>query len=60
MPQIGAALFQRYSSGLSGCEKRWSATDKELFAIVSASRKWPTFCAQGVNFHTDHKPLTEG
>ena len=21
------------------------------------SRKWPTFCAQGVTFHTDHKPL---
>ena len=66
---VGAVLFQRDSTGakrvvayhsktLSGCEKRWSATDKELFAIVSASRKCPTFCAQGVTFHTDHKPLT--
>ena len=66
---VRAVLFQRDSTGakrvvayhsksLSGCEKRWSATDKELFAIVSASRKWPTFCAHGVTFHTDHKPLT--
>ena len=56
---VGAVLFQRDSTGakrvvayhsksLSGCEKRWSPTDMELFAIVSASRKWPTFCAQGV------------
>lgn len=66
---VGAILFQRdvtgakrtiayHSKSLSGCEKRWSATDKEFYAIISASRKWPTFCAQGITFHTDHKPLT--
>ena len=66
---VGAILFQRFIPGakrtiayhsisLSGCEKRWSATDKEFYGIKSASRKRPTFCAQGVTFHTDHKPLT--
>ena len=65
---VGAVLFQlgeqgeRYplafhSKTLTNTEKNWSATEKEMFGIVSASRKWSSYCANAVTFHTDHQPL---
>jgi len=66
---VGATLCQEddnkkmvvlgyHSKTLSGCEKRWGATDKEMYGVISASRKWECYCSNGVIFHTDHQPLT--
>ena len=66
---VGAVLFQMSDTGeklpiayhsrtLSGnTGKIWSATDKELFAILDATRKWKTYCANKIVVFTDHKPL---
>ena len=65
---VGAVLFQQgdkgeryplayHSKTLDSTEKKWSATEKELFGIVSASRKWAPYCSNSVIFHTDHQPL---
>ena len=66
---VGAVLFQVSDTGeklpiayhsrtLSGNRGHiWSATEKELFAIVDATRKWKTYCANKVIIFTDHKPL---
>ena len=66
---VGAVLFQMSDTGeklliayhsrtLSGnTGKIWSATDKELFAILDATRKWKTYCANKIFVFTDHKPL---
>ena len=64
---VGAVLFQTHdgvdtplayhSKTLTKGEKQWSATDKELFAIISASRKWRSYCSTKVVFYTDHQPL---
>ena len=65
---VGAVLFQinqgaiepiaYHSKALNKAERNWSATDKELFAIVSAARKWPAHCSSSaVKFYTDHMPL---
>lgn len=65
---VGAVLFQQGNNGeryplayhsktLDKTEKNWSATEKELFGIVSASRKWAPYCSNRVTFHTDHQPL---
>ena len=64
---VGAMVFQLqedeeypiayHSKTLQGSEKNWGATDRELFAIGSANRKWTHFCTGKVVFHTDHDPL---
>lgn len=65
---VGAVLYQEgdsgeryplayYSKTLNSTEKKWSATEKELFGIVCASRKWAPYCSNTVTFHTDHQPL---
>ena len=65
---VGAVLFQvnagriepiaYHSKSLNKTERNWCATDKELFAIVSAARKWPAHCSgKEVKFYTDHQPL---
>lgn len=65
---VGAVLFQLGESGeqfplayhsktLTDTERRWSATDKEMFGIISAARKWSPYCSGSVVFHTDHQPL---
>ena len=66
---VGAVLFQMSDTGeklpiayhsrtLSGnTGKIWSATEKELFAILDATRKWKTYCANKIIVFTDHKPL---
>ena len=46
-----------YSKKLKKAEKNWSATEKEMWAIILASRKWYPYCAGKVVFHTDHQPL---
>ena len=66
---VGATLCQEdvdkkmvvlgyHSKTLSDCERRWHATDQEMYAVVSASRKWECYCSNGVTFFTDHQPLT--
>jgi hypothetical protein len=37
--------------------KSWTATERELFGVVAASRKWEVYCSGKVIFHTDHLPL---
>ena len=37
--------------------KSWTATERELFGVVVASRKWEVYCSGKVVFHTDHLPL---
>jgi transposase InsO family protein len=65
---VGAVLFQLgdkgeqlplayYSKTLTDTERRWSATDKEMYGIICASRKWYPYCSGSVVFHTDHQPL---
>ena len=65
---IGGVLFQYDEAGvkrspsyhsktLSQVEQRWNTTELEMFAIVSASRKWSAYCSNKVIFHTDHQPL---
>ena len=65
---VGAVLFQvgekgqqfplaYHSKTLNDTERRWSATDKEMYGIISALRKWTPYCSGSVVFHTDHQPL---
>ena len=37
--------------------KNWFATERELYGIISASRKWKTFCYEKITFYSDHEPL---
>ena len=37
--------------------KSWTATERELFGVVEASRKWEVYCSGKVFFHTDHLPF---
>ena len=66
---VGAALYQidnsgkdstiaYYSKALQPAQRKWSATEKEMWGIVAASRKFYPYCYDKVTFHTDHKPLT--
>ena len=65
---VGAVLYQvgeageqfplaYHSKTLNDTEKKWSATDKEMFGIISALRKWSPYCSGCTVFHTDHQPL---
>ena len=65
---VGAVLFQvgenneqlplaYCSKNLTTTEKKWSATDKEMYGIICAARKWSPYCSGSVVFHTDHQPL---
>ena len=42
-----------HSKTLTKAQSKWSATERELFAIVDASRKFKTYCAGEAYFHTD-------
>ena len=64
----GAVLYQIEDNGdknpiayhsktLTKAQSKWSATERELFAIVDASRKFKTYCMGEAYFHTDHQPL---
>ena len=46
-----------HSETLPKTIKIWSATDQEMYAIFSASRKWKTYCHGSIKFITDHQPL---
>jgi hypothetical protein len=65
---VGGVLFQvddkgarfplaYFSKTLNKSEQGWSATEKEFFGIIAASRKWTPYCYNHVTFHTDHLPL---
>ena len=47
---VGSVLRQKIT-------KNWSATEQELYGIISASRKWKTFCYEKIMFYLDHEPL---
>lgn len=51
-------VINYFSKKLTKAQRNWTVTEKEFFAIVEASRKYRYECAEGVTFHTDHKPLT--
>ena len=64
----GAMLFQMdddnrprpiayHSRTLNKTQGHWSATERELFGIIDASRKWNVYCSNHIIFHTDHEPL---
>ena len=46
-----------HSESLSKTARRWSTSERELYAILSASRKWKVYCYQKIVFYTDHQPL---
>ena len=65
---VGTILFQMgenndhlplayHSKNLSENDKRWWATDKEMYGVISAARKCQPYCSGSVVFHTDHQPL---
>ena len=43
-----------HSKTLSKPQTKWSATERELFAIVDATRKFKVYCTGDVHVHTDH------
>ena len=46
-----------HSESLNPTARKWSATEREFYAIISASRKWRTYCCEKITFLTDHEPL---
>ena len=46
-----------YSKTLSRDQVKWSATERELLAIVHAIERFKVYCSAEMVFHTDHKPL---
>ena len=46
-----------HSETLNKNTKNWSATERELYAIISASRKWKPYCYEKIVFYSDHEPL---
>ena len=65
---VGSALLQEYggtllpvayrSISLSGPEQRWHITDKELYAVVDATRHFRTYLRDELFvIQSDHKPL---
>ena len=65
---VGSVLGQTDSNGsfrpvgyhsetLNKNTKNWTATERELYAIISASRKWKPYCYEKVTFYSDHEPL---
>ena len=65
---VGGVLFQMdekkgrltlayFSKPLGKTEQGWTVTEKEMWAIIAASRKWRNYCAEEVIFYTDHLPL---
>lgn len=65
---VGGMLFQLdndkqpivlgyHSKTLNKSQKNWRATEKEMFGVISCSRKWATYCTGRTIFITDHEPL---
>ena len=50
-------IIAYHSKTFNKCQTRWSTTERELFGIVDACRKWKLYCNGKVHIHTDHKPL---
>ena len=48
-----------HSRTLSKVEAKWSPTERELFAIVDATRKFKVYCSHEMYIHSDHKPLRD-
>lgn len=46
-----------HSRTLSGTQRRWGVTERELGAIIDAKRKFRVYCNRKTVFHTDHEPL---
>jgi len=67
---LGAVLLQDRGRGLqpvayashrfNAVERRWTVTEREMFALFWACRKFESFCkGSKVVLMTDHKPITE-
>jgi len=65
---VGAVLMQSdfpvaiVSRALRRNERNWTTTERELFAVVFAVRKWRAFLEstrQQINVHTDHISITQ-
>ena len=46
-----------HSRTLTAVQRKWSATERELYAMVDAARKFRVYCTNKTVFHTDHEPL---
>ena len=46
-----------HSKTIQQSQKKWSATEFEMFGIVVCYRKWKAYCNCKVTFITDHEPL---
>ena len=46
-----------HSETLSKTARNWSTSERELYAIVSATRKWKAYCYDSVVVYSDHEPL---
>ena len=46
-----------HSETLSKAGRNWSTTERELYGIISASRRWKTYCCDKITFVSDHEPL---
>ena len=46
-----------HSETLTKTTKMWSATERGMYVIISASRKWRTYCHGSIKFITDYQPL---
>jgi hypothetical protein len=46
-----------HSETLNKASASWTATEREMYALVSASRKWKAYCYESITFYTDHEPL---
>ena len=48
-----------HSRTLSKTESKWSPTERELFAIVDATRKFKVYCGHTMYIHSDHEALKD-
>ena len=46
-----------HSETLTKGSRSWTATEREMYGIVSSSRKWKPYCYENIVFYTDHEPL---
>jgi hypothetical protein len=56
--QIGRRPVAYYSKTMNSAQRNWPAYDKELFAIMEATRVWkPYLSSAHFDVYTDHMPL---